>query len=556
MTNVKVRAYLAPSVVLLAFDWTGGRDRKDFLGFAIQREPGFNSGKASWLPNRIGFNGPDPKGKDLPTNNNPIQKFMWWDARIDRDDTDKTFVYTVFPVVGTDIEHHLIENDATTVRVKIPKNEVKQIGTYFNRAVVSSQAFSRKFRNITKANINEALKWLANGLEDVIPSFISNSESVEGAVYHLNDEKWIIPAFASFAGNISLVLDSDPNDPGNKVAICTLGKKPTIQLIPRKRANIMHNKFLVRFLNGEPSSLLMGSANFTTGALSTQANLLHTFRSPELAELYLHRKRILQHDPKVSKIAEEGAWSRPIRVGDATIRVFFSPEPKKFRFSIDQIIDSIQKSKKSIVFCLYSTTDKPLRDAIFTEADKGKMMFGLVNIISETEKKLDTRPSADAVTRVEIYHRSRQKEDVYAHSLYPKSDYPEGFWWERSSLPKTGKKKKNEPPPVYIHHKFIVIDAETQNPIIYTGSANMSQNSSHRNDENLLEIKGSHELAAIYLCEFLRLYEHYRARKKRSRWEKGKQKDYRLTSDASWTKDYYKRGTPRYKSRINLSTKF
>jgi hypothetical protein len=33
----------------------------------------------------------------------------------------------------------------------------------------------------------------------------------------------------------------------------------------------------------------MGSANFTTGALSTQANLLHTFRSPELAELYLHR---------------------------------------------------------------------------------------------------------------------------------------------------------------------------------------------------------------------------------------------------------------------------
>jgi hypothetical protein len=31
MTNVKVRAYLAPSVVLLAFDWTGGRDRKDLL---------------------------------------------------------------------------------------------------------------------------------------------------------------------------------------------------------------------------------------------------------------------------------------------------------------------------------------------------------------------------------------------------------------------------------------------------------------------------------------------------------------------------------------------
>src|SRR6266542_4799872 len=31
-------------------------------------------------------------------------------------------------------------------------------------------------------------------------------------------------------------------------------------------------------------------------------------------------------------------------------------------------------------------------------------------------------------------------------------------------------------------------------------------------DENLLEIKGSPRLAQIYLAEFLRLYEHYRAR--------------------------------------------
>ena len=39
----------------------------------------------------------------------------------------------------------------------------------------------------------------------------------------------------------------------------------------------------------------------------------------------------------------------------------------------------------------------------------------------------------------------------------------------------------------------------------------MSGNSVFNNDENLLEIKGS-RLACIYLAEFLRLYEHYRAR--------------------------------------------
>jgi phosphatidylserine/phosphatidylglycerophosphate/cardiolipin synthase-like enzyme len=54
--------------------------------------------------------------------------------------------------------------------------------------------------------------------------------------------------------------------------------------------------------------------------------------------------------------------------------------------------------------------------------------------------------------------------------------------------------------PVFTH-RFIVIDAETDSPIIYTGSANMSNNSVHKNDENLLEIKGSIESAALYLCD-------------------------------------------------------
>lgn len=56
-----------------------------------------------------------------------------------------------------------------------------------------------------------------------------------------------------------------------------------------------------------------------------------------------------------------------------------------------------------------------------------------------------------------------------------------------------------------------MVDAEGENPVVYTGSANMSKNSEHKNDENLLEIK-DRCVAAIYLAVFLRLYEHYRAR--------------------------------------------
>jgi len=54
---VIAKSYVSPTLVLLAFDWPAGAERNDFLGFAIQRTPGFSGGDPSWLPNRIGFNG-------------------------------------------------------------------------------------------------------------------------------------------------------------------------------------------------------------------------------------------------------------------------------------------------------------------------------------------------------------------------------------------------------------------------------------------------------------------------------------------------------------------
>src|SRR5919201_2102822 len=131
MTQVKIRPYLSPSVVLLAFDWPDGADKDDFLGFAIERKPGFDGKNKSWLPNRIGFSGPAPGGKDVPSNDSPVQKFMWWDARIDQKDIQKTFTYTIMPVVGTVDNHHLVDEASNSIDVKIPKNEVNNIGTDF-----------------------------------------------------------------------------------------------------------------------------------------------------------------------------------------------------------------------------------------------------------------------------------------------------------------------------------------------------------------------------------------------------------------------------------------
>ena len=48
-----------------------------------------------------------------------------------------------------------------------------------------------------KPNQEDALKlrrWLANGMEQPLPNFISSAPSLIGAIYHLTDNLWIVPA--------------------------------------------------------------------------------------------------------------------------------------------------------------------------------------------------------------------------------------------------------------------------------------------------------------------------------------------------------------------------
>ena len=97
MSMPTTRAYLSPTLVLLAFDYPDAPAMPDFLGFSIERKPGFDGTATSFLPNRIGFAGPDPSGVSKGSNEWPIQKFAWWDAHIATADRGQTFTYAVTP---------------------------------------------------------------------------------------------------------------------------------------------------------------------------------------------------------------------------------------------------------------------------------------------------------------------------------------------------------------------------------------------------------------------------------------------------------------------------
>jgi len=590
MSTTLACAYLSPSLVLLAIDWPDGEKRPDFLGFAVKRTPGFQDLKTqafepfSWLPNRLGFNGPPPKGKpDFPSNQAPIQKFLWWDARLEGLQAGQTINYEVSAVTGTAQNPVVDAMTTTTLMVTLPPHIEFGIGTWFNRAVMSSQAFSRKVEALGlpkggKPTAQQALslrEWLANGMEKPLPDFIRGASSLVGAIYHLTDNLWGIPALKSAMAKCktALVYDSklekaargkqSPPNP-NDQAIALLKK---IKFFGRDKTNIMHNKYLVsgeKLVGGSrpnPLRLTCGSANYTTEGLTSQANLIHTFESPDLAALYFKRFTLLKTNPSLAATKKVTGWSRTISVGDAGIRVFFSPEPgqpgQADSVSMETIVQAVHNAQSSVVFCLFTPTDKDLREACFAAGDAGKMMFGLVNHVAGSEP--GTKPTAtgkipaDQIAQLEIYHRTKEKKDVIGANFFHPNTVPAGFEVEMNLFPG---EQPPPYPPVIIHHKFIVIDAETESPTIYTGSANMSGNSVFKNDENLLEIKGSPRLARIYLAEFLRLYEHYRARahtiKAGMSGAGPAAPGFALAHDRSWADAHYKPGTPEYKARVRM----
>jgi hypothetical protein len=580
-TRVEARAYTSPTLVLLAMDWPDGGTTPDFLGFAILRKPGLiPGGNPAYLLNKIGFSdsGPGPYTSDKA----PIQKFLWWDPAIDKGNRGKTIEYTVTPVRGHGKDSlTLVHAAERKISVKIPQIETDGISTWFNRAVVSSQAFKREFPHPSQ-DLAGAMDWLANGLGDAFDAFLVGSPDIAGAIYHLTDKKWVLPALEGVGGNLSLVYEDRSNDRVDRPAVQTLtADLPKFRGHPRGKTNIMHDKFLVDLKRGR---VLMGSANFTPEAITSQANLLHIFNSSALATLFAARHDRLAGvpEPTIAETAEGAAWSAPVQVGAASIRVFFSPEPKGKRVSIDTVVKAVKEAKSSVVFCMFDPTDPPLLKALLATGDQGKLLYGMLNSITDPTKSAaaqkatattgepPAKPSPSTEVQVTLFNRSQADRKVLPYNYFRPGKAPKDFLPELSTIdtskfstappPTAGHK----PPAVHIHHKFIVIDGETSSPTIYTGSANLSKNSTNNNDENLLEIKGSVALAQTYFAEFTRIYQHYRAR---ALWNMAHPPGgaaapaaapealpaFNLRKDNTWTKDAYVVGKPGYLERTKLA---
>ena len=239
-----------------------------------------------------------------------------------------------------------------------------------------------------------------------------------------------------------------------------------------------------------------------------QANVGHAIEDKNLAAIYLKLHQALLQDPDLPASRRNAEEFSPVPpVGTPSLYPIFSP--RSTMVAIDTLALLIYNAQKLVCFTAPFGLDPKLNDAL--DDPQGKFLaFGLLNT-PDNKVVAAHRTTKDLFFAVD---RIKTKLDQFQAELL----HHQG---------------------VYVHTKYMLIDPLSSAPILVTGSANFSKNSSEENDENQLIIYHQPEVVDVYLGEFMRMYEHYRFRYVLDQSAKTPAGDPHLIMDDSWANKYF-----------------
>lgn len=554
--GISVNAIAGSHVVLLCLNIEEGMI-DGLLGFAIECENHKKNTKY-WLSGIKTFEEvlPKPKPGSLhPSNKHPIQAFVWGDYVVE---PNNLYTYNIKPMYGTPSKPDL--KDGVSVTVTSMKTVQGIHSIFFNRGNTASQAFSREFgeRDIKEIPEDELLTWLSRGLNEALVDFIIQANCKEcalrAAVYEFNylPILEIFKKVSDLGADVKIIYDSRKTQPkkNTEEAIEKAGIKDLMKPRKRGKSYISHNKFIVLLRNNEPTEVWTGSTNITKSGIFGQANVGHIVRDKEIAKKYFEYWQELYKDPEVKDLVKSNYNKTPFpenlsKPKPNSVNVIFSP------------IKTQTKSKKTIdsLDWYVKLMDNAKETVLLTAA------FGICDRVSKIFKKdkpylryllLDKKDND-----VEIIKRDKDNRIAIASKI---KKIPLSLFLEEQALLSKAVK--------YIHTKYMLIDPLSDDPIVITGSGNFSLNSARYNDENMLIIRGDTDVADAYLCDFMRLFNHYFFRQiynsqsilaerfsyKRYLWRK-KYKSYAyLKPDSSWCKQFYIENSIRMKERELFSS--
>lgn len=464
--------------------------RNGLHGFAIRRtdlDPATGEIlRLDWLGGYKQFKETDTgKAEDVRSLEVPFQRFRWSDYTLRY---SRSYIYEVFPMRGSP---GALTRDEEPLRFEMRPSQEDQdgLGVFVNRGVTAAKAYLSRFKYQHPSEIGPpAYRWLSRGLKESLLELINNTQTGEAlhvAIYEFFDHEVARALKDALDRNVDVHIVHDAK----------LGKKSTLKnekvinqfglenvRTKRTTVNISHNKIVIRLVNGIPKVVWTGSANFSENAFNFQTNMALIISDPAAVQFYEEYFQVLLGNPSKaqSKIENRQIMDQANQLIPRFVeKTYFSPIKKKE--ILETSVDLIKSAKSIVMISAPFGVDQSMINALLNNSDD-ICEYGLVN--SAAKKK------------IERLHRKNTR-------FFPPNRMRTflGQTWDSKAF---GGHK--------IHAKTIVIDPWSDNPKVFLGSANFSKASCSDNDENALLITGDKRLASIVATEFIRIYDHYKAR--------------------------------------------
>ncbi len=516
--GISVHAIAGSNAVLLAMNATDER-RRGLLGFALGRCSGAG-GRIRWMDGFKFFRDlvPEPRpGDTRSTLAHPIQSFLWGHYTAT---PDTAYEYVVRPL-------YLPEDGAlgrlragadVAVAVRTEPVDQGRHAIFFNRGAIPSQAFARRFGNRPPADQDdptaEDVQWLSRGLLEGALAFIGQARgarfSLRAAFYEFSYRP-VMEALREAAGSgasVAIVYEAGSDRVGgilkptsvskaNEAAIDELGFDRRLLKRRLQRRGIPHNKFMVLMDGERPVQVWTGSTNITASGFLGQSNVGHVVRDEQVAAAFLAYWDQLAADAPIDPLKQWCSTNTPdlpAALPPAGITPLFSPRLRSKM--LDWYGERAEAAAQTVMLtAAFGVTERLARHF---DNDKDYLRFLLMerpNQKAETQAMLER----DRDTQIAIgpdLNRDAIALELEGHEL--------DVWLRERHF-----RERNGGHVFYVHTKIMAIDVLTEDPLVFTGSANFSPDSLLDNDENMLLIRGDRAVADIYLTEFFRLFNHF-----------------------------------------------
>jgi phosphatidylserine/phosphatidylglycerophosphate/cardiolipin synthase-like enzyme len=499
--GLTVTAYPGDGDVLLAYSLDPALlKQNDLAGFAIQYTP--PGGQAQFVSNRLNFTQPVTSGTQpqshpwTSSQDAPIQKFHW--VHFPTNVLPGTFTYKVTARYwqGT----NLVDGPSAQVPVELVPAARGNFELGMTRGYISSQAYATHFQNqpvrpsktldYDTAPLQPAYEWLGfharKMVFDLLQECVNDkSTTVDLFAYDL-DEPDIVKMLESLGPRLRAFLDNAPLHTGKALEVTVhdrLVKSAGAANIKQGHfQRFAHKKIIIQKKNGKAVKVLTGSANFSVRGLYVQANNILQFNDTTIAEQYEQIfQSVFDNMAGYVKTPLAGQWFKfPGNNGTPAFQVSFAPHPKP-PFSMVTVADALAQAKSSVLF------------AVMALGGSGKTMQTLNGL------HLSGKVFSYGMTQ------SQKGFTVYKPGQ-PGILVP--FATLAKQVPPPFNKEFDGGPGQTIHDKFVVIDFNDANPMVFTGSSNLADGGESQNGDNLLAISDP-AVASVFAAEAVRLVDHY-----------------------------------------------